>query len=345
MSGRPVDALIPASRTIEHISATVFLPLDATVSVVEEEILHGLRNDSVRRVRPRRDDHVQPAGAAERHQRHVTARARRGLGLVRDDPEIRVAIITGAGDRAFSRRPGHPGHRRIGHPQQGARLAVCTTTSGSRSSAPSTAWSSAGGFIRSRTPTSSSLPNTSRSSTRIARSGMCSRLEPVGLLRRMPLSMVMQLGLMTKNGRITAQRGYDIGLVNEVVAEEQLHAAAARSRSTSPSSRRQRSRHPSGRCGPASTSVCGRHSTSRTDTCCSTSSSTPTTAKECGHSPRSANRNGSWNDDRRRAEPALRTRGARLRGDRPEDARGARRSLRRQRLRGLHDRRRLARIA
>jgi enoyl-CoA hydratase/carnithine racemase len=32
----------------------------------------------------------------------------------------------------------------------------------------------------------------------------------------------MQLGLMTKKGRISAQRAYDIGLVNEVVPKEQL---------------------------------------------------------------------------------------------------------------------------
>jgi enoyl-CoA hydratase/carnithine racemase len=47
-------------------------------------------------------------------------------------------------------------------------------------------------------------------------------MEPVALLRRMPLSMVMQMGLMTKSGRISAQRAYDIGLVNEVVPKELL---------------------------------------------------------------------------------------------------------------------------
>jgi enoyl-CoA hydratase/carnithine racemase len=51
-------------------------------------------------------------------------------------------------------------------------------------------------------------------------------LEPAVLLRRMPLSMVMQLGLMTKKGRISAQRGYDIGLINEVVPGDQLQHRA-----------------------------------------------------------------------------------------------------------------------
>jgi enoyl-CoA hydratase/carnithine racemase len=51
-------------------------------------------------------------------------------------------------------------------------------------------------------------------------------LEPAVLLRRMPLSMVMQLALMTKDGRISAQRGHEIGLINEVVPAQRLQGRA-----------------------------------------------------------------------------------------------------------------------
>ena len=51
-------------------------------------------------------------------------------------------------------------------------------------------------------------------------------LEPAVLLRRMPLSMVMQLALMTKQGRISAQRAFEIGLINEVVPADQLQRRA-----------------------------------------------------------------------------------------------------------------------
>ena len=51
-------------------------------------------------------------------------------------------------------------------------------------------------------------------------------LEPAVLLRRMPISMVMQLALMTKDGRISAQRGFEIGLINEVVPGDRLQARA-----------------------------------------------------------------------------------------------------------------------
>jgi enoyl-CoA hydratase/carnithine racemase len=51
-------------------------------------------------------------------------------------------------------------------------------------------------------------------------------LEPAVLLRRMPLSMVMQLALLAKKGRISAQRGYEIGLINEVVPADRLQARA-----------------------------------------------------------------------------------------------------------------------
>jgi E-phenylitaconyl-CoA hydratase len=142
-------------------------------------------------------------------------------GIVRDDPAIRVAIITGAGDRAFS----------VG---QDIRE---TAESGIRNKVPGSrlhhgVWKpvicALNGMVLG-----GGLHQVSDADLIIAAEhaeifdthcevGNVFGMEPVALLRRMPLSMVMQLALMTKNGRITAERAYQIGLVNEVVPKDHL---------------------------------------------------------------------------------------------------------------------------
>jgi E-phenylitaconyl-CoA hydratase len=142
-------------------------------------------------------------------------------GLVRDDPQIRVAIITGAGDRAFS----------VG---QDVRA---TSESGIRNKVPGSrlhhdVWKpvicALNGMV-----VGGGLHQVADADLIIAAEhaelfdthcmvGNVFGLEPVALLRRMPLSMVMQMGLLTRNGRISAQRAYEIGLVNEVVPKERL---------------------------------------------------------------------------------------------------------------------------
>ena len=142
-------------------------------------------------------------------------------GIVRDDPEIRVAIITGAGDRAFS----------------AGQDVRATSESGIRNKVPGSrlhhdVWKpvicALNGMV-----VGGGLHQVADSDLIIAAEhaelldthcavGNVFAMEPVALLRRMPLSMVMQLGLLTKNGRISAQRAYEIGLVNEVVPKEQL---------------------------------------------------------------------------------------------------------------------------
>jgi E-phenylitaconyl-CoA hydratase len=145
----------------------------------------------------------------------------RAWGIVRDDPEIRVAIITGAGDRAFS----------VG---QDIRA---TSESGIRNKVPGSrlhhdCWKpvicALNGMV-----VGGGLHQVADADLIIAAEhaelldthcavGNVFAMEPVALLRRMPLSMVMQMGLLTKTGRISAQRAYEIGLVNEVVPKEQL---------------------------------------------------------------------------------------------------------------------------
>jgi enoyl-CoA hydratase/carnithine racemase len=142
-------------------------------------------------------------------------------GIVRDDPQIRVAIITGAGDRAFS----------------AGQDVRATSEGGIRNKVPGSrlhhdVWKpvicALNGMV-----VGGGLHQVADADLIIAAEhaelldthcavGNVFAMEPVALLRRMPLSMVMQLGLLTKTGRISAQRAYEIGLVNEVVPKEQL---------------------------------------------------------------------------------------------------------------------------
>lgn len=146
-------------------------------------------------------------------------------GQVRDDPEIRVAIITGAGERAFC----------------AGQDVRATAASGIRNKVPGSrlhhnVWKpvicALNGMV-----VGGGLHQVADSDLIIAaehaelidthlKVGNVFALEPAVLLRRMPISMVMQLALMTKDGRISAQRGFEIGLINEVVPGDRLQARA-----------------------------------------------------------------------------------------------------------------------
>ncbi|BCP08075.1 MULTISPECIES: enoyl-CoA hydratase/isomerase family protein [Mycobacterium avium complex (MAC)] len=146
-------------------------------------------------------------------------------GRVRDDPDIRVAIITGAGDRAFS----------------AGQDIRATAESGIRNKVPGSrlhhgVWKpvicALNGMV-----VGGGLHQVADADLIIAaehaelidthlKVGNVFTLEPAVLLRRMPISMVMQLALMTKDGRISAQRGYEIGLINEVVPADRLQSRA-----------------------------------------------------------------------------------------------------------------------
>jgi len=56
--------------------------------------------------------------------------------------------------------------------------------------------------------------------------GMVSALEPVGLMRRIPIGEAMRWALFGLDERMGAQRAYNIGLVSEVVPREELWARA-----------------------------------------------------------------------------------------------------------------------
>lgn len=140
---------------------------------------------------------------------------------VREDSDIRVAIITGAGDRAFSagqdiratsaggiknKVPGSRLHHGVWKP------VICALNG-----------MVVGGGLHQVADSDLIIAaeHAELIDTHLA-VGNVFALEPAVLLRRMPISMVMQLALMTKDGRISAQRAYDIGLVNEVVPADRL---------------------------------------------------------------------------------------------------------------------------
>jgi enoyl-CoA hydratase/carnithine racemase len=58
--------------------------------------------------------------------------------------------------------------------------------------------------------------------------GMAAVFEPMMMLQRMPLGEVMRMSLMGSHERMSAQRAYEIGLVQEVVPAAGLHEAAHR---------------------------------------------------------------------------------------------------------------------
>lgn len=152
-------------------------------------------------------------------------RSRTELGeawaIVRDAPEIRVAIITGAGERAFSvgqdiRATSEKG---IKNKVPGSRLhhdvwkpVICAVNG-----------MVVGGGLHQ--VADADLVLAAEHATFFdthCRVGNVFAMEPVALLRRMPLGMVMQMALLPDSGRISAQRAYEIGLVNEVLPAERL---------------------------------------------------------------------------------------------------------------------------
>ena len=56
--------------------------------------------------------------------------------------------------------------------------------------------------------------------------GMTAAFEPIHMSGRMPFGDIMRLSLLGNYERLSAQRAHEIGLVSEVVPQEQLHDAA-----------------------------------------------------------------------------------------------------------------------
>ena len=56
--------------------------------------------------------------------------------------------------------------------------------------------------------------------------GLVAAMEPVGLTRRIPLKAILRMAFLGNQERMTPQRAYDIGMVQEVVPAAQLHETA-----------------------------------------------------------------------------------------------------------------------
>ena len=57
--------------------------------------------------------------------------------------------------------------------------------------------------------------------------GMTAAFEPIHMLQKMPFGEIMRVSLMGNHERLSAQRAHAVGLVSEVVPADQLHDAAA----------------------------------------------------------------------------------------------------------------------
>ena len=56
--------------------------------------------------------------------------------------------------------------------------------------------------------------------------GMAAVFEPIHMLQKMPFQEVMRMTLLGNHERLSAERAHEVGLVSEVVASAELHAAA-----------------------------------------------------------------------------------------------------------------------
>jgi enoyl-CoA hydratase/carnithine racemase len=164
---------------------------------------------------------------------------------LRDDDEVRVVVLTGAGDKAFctgldrtAAAVGSPdGPRDIG--QRGATPLhlddpgdVLPPKTGGGLWKPVIAavnGMACGGafyllgeveFIIAAEHATFFDPHTTY--------GMAAVFEPMLMLQRMPLGEVMRMSLMGSHERLSAQRAFEVGLVQEVVPAAELREAARR---------------------------------------------------------------------------------------------------------------------
>lgn len=141
---------------------------------------------------------------------------------VRTDPDVRVAIITGSGDRAFTvgqdvkataaqgktrnKVPGSRAHHDVFKPVICAVNGMCV----------------GGGLHHVAEADLVLCADHAKFLDTHCAVGNVFALEAIGLSRKVPLAMVMQLALLTTEGAITAERAFQVGLVNEIVPRARL---------------------------------------------------------------------------------------------------------------------------
>jgi enoyl-CoA hydratase/carnithine racemase len=161
----------------------------------------------------------------------MTQQLRRYWGEIARDPEVVCAIVTGAGERAFctgwdisSTASGESqrfsGARRHELPygqitaiQNRCWKPVITAVNG---------MATGGGMHFVAGSDLVVAAEHAEFFENHVRVGLMSGLEPVSLLRRMPLEAVMRLALLGGAERMSARRAYELGLVGDVVPADQL---------------------------------------------------------------------------------------------------------------------------
>ncbi len=148
------------------------------------------------------------------------------------DPELRVALLTGTGDRAFCSGADvgggdRPLGRAVGHSTGAAALGRYTplripTWKPIVLAVNGMCAGSGLHFVHDADVIVASEGATFFD-THLAL-GLVAAGEPIGLSRRMPIGEVMAMMLLGKEYRLTATRAHAIGMVHEVVASEQLSA-------------------------------------------------------------------------------------------------------------------------
>jgi enoyl-CoA hydratase/carnithine racemase len=150
---------------------------------------------------------------------------------VRDDPKIRVAIVTGAGDRHFSTgfdvstaddgpvAPDLPLDQSVfWSPRQNAvwKPVICAVNG-----------LAVGGGLHFVVDADIVLATESAAfmDTHV-NVGMVGALENIGLAKRLPLGTALRMTLMGKHYRLAAKRAYELGLVDEVFPRPELLPAA-----------------------------------------------------------------------------------------------------------------------
>jgi E-phenylitaconyl-CoA hydratase len=157
-------------------------------------------------------------------------------GRVESDPEVRVAVVLGAGDRAFCTGADLKEYAEAG-PGAGRPIAKEWSDGGMRLTSAQCGVSKpvisgihglcAGGGLHF--PADSDIVICSDDAVFVdphTHNGQVSAIETIGLAARMPFGEVMRMVLTGGAYRIGAQRAYELGLVSEIVSRERLPGAA-----------------------------------------------------------------------------------------------------------------------
>jgi enoyl-CoA hydratase/carnithine racemase len=144
-------------------------------------------------------------------------------GLQHDD-DVRCVILTGAGERAFCAGIDHdePSTGRqwvLGPKSNDLKKPVVAAVHGIACREAFFLLAEADYVIATHDSTFFEPP---------VGDGKCGTFAPVHLLERMPIQEVLRMALLSRHERMTAQRALEVGLVSQVVANDELIGASTK---------------------------------------------------------------------------------------------------------------------